>query len=272
MNSLEERKNHFIKRAIEVHGDRYIYENVKYKNANSDVNIRCRIHGVFWCKPKHHTAGSNCPKCAVENRTKPKNRTKRVVTEDFIKAVKKKLEKRHNSYYNYPFLEEEYVNSRVKMSVECPEHGLFKQWYDNHAKGHGCPLCAVDRGAEYNRNNPVGWSYRYWEEASKKSKNFESYSVYVIKCTDGIEVFYKIGRTFRGVSNRFKYPYEFPYSYEIIKIIVFDNARECCEYEQELKNINTEFKYIPKKYFKGMYECFSKININENTYNISIIN
>ncbi len=56
----------FIKKAREVHGDKYDYSKVEYVNAQTDVCIICRQHGEFWQRPSHHTAGHGCTKCASD--------------------------------------------------------------------------------------------------------------------------------------------------------------------------------------------------------------
>ena len=56
----------FIKKAREVHGDKYDYSNVEYVDAKTNVCIICKQHGVFWQRPSHHTAGRGCKKCATE--------------------------------------------------------------------------------------------------------------------------------------------------------------------------------------------------------------
>lgn len=56
----------FIERAKEVHGDKYDYSEVDYKNQRTDVEIICPIHGKFQQSPQHHMNGSGCPKCGRE--------------------------------------------------------------------------------------------------------------------------------------------------------------------------------------------------------------
>ena len=54
----------FIKKAIEVHGDRYDYSLVIYFNAFKKVKIICKEHGVFEQLPTNHLSGKNgCPIC-----------------------------------------------------------------------------------------------------------------------------------------------------------------------------------------------------------------
>lgn len=53
----------FIKKATEVHGDRYDYSMVKYHNKSKMVKIGCREHGYFIQEPQVHLNGSGCPSC-----------------------------------------------------------------------------------------------------------------------------------------------------------------------------------------------------------------
>lgn len=46
--------NKFIENSITVHGLKYDYSLVEYKNANTKVKIICPKHGIFEQKPKHH--------------------------------------------------------------------------------------------------------------------------------------------------------------------------------------------------------------------------
>ncbi len=53
----------FIEKAKQVHGDKYTYDNVDYKNTKEDVIITCPKHGDFKQRPAHHLRGSGCHKC-----------------------------------------------------------------------------------------------------------------------------------------------------------------------------------------------------------------
>lgn len=54
----------FIKKAIEIHGDKYDYSKVNYTNHVTPVTIICSKHGEFLQKPSYHLGGSNCQECA----------------------------------------------------------------------------------------------------------------------------------------------------------------------------------------------------------------
>lgn len=131
---IDERKNKrscsyndFIKKAIEVHGNKYDYSKVEYINCDTKICIVCPTHGEFYQTPYHHINEKNgCPKCA--NNVKYTN-------EEFIEKAKKI----HGNKYDYSKLE--YEGSLKKVCIICPEHGEFLQTATNHLHGSGCPKC-----------------------------------------------------------------------------------------------------------------------------------
>ncbi len=58
---------HFIDKAVEVHGGRYSYHKVK-RTATGKVTIVCSIHGDFQQSFANHLKGQNCPLCAEKLR------------------------------------------------------------------------------------------------------------------------------------------------------------------------------------------------------------
>ena len=53
----------FIRRAREIHGDRYDYSKVKCDGTSVKVCIICPEHGEFWQTPNSHLKGCGCPNC-----------------------------------------------------------------------------------------------------------------------------------------------------------------------------------------------------------------
>ena len=53
----------FIEKAISIHGDKYDYSLVDYKNAHTKVKITCPVHGIFEQQPYSHLSGKGCSKC-----------------------------------------------------------------------------------------------------------------------------------------------------------------------------------------------------------------
>lgn len=60
-------KEQFVKRAKRTHGDRYNYDNAKYKNIHTKVIITCPNHGPFNVSPALHIQRTGCPKCSVSH-------------------------------------------------------------------------------------------------------------------------------------------------------------------------------------------------------------
>ena len=54
----------FIKKAKEIHGDKYDYSKVEYVNTLTPVTIICPEHGEFEQIPKVQLKGYDCKKCA----------------------------------------------------------------------------------------------------------------------------------------------------------------------------------------------------------------
>ncbi len=60
--------NKFIKKAKNVHGDKYDYSKVEYINSQTKVCIVCPEHGEFWQTPANHIRGNRCPMCSNKGR------------------------------------------------------------------------------------------------------------------------------------------------------------------------------------------------------------
>lgn len=240
----------FVLRANIIHNNYFNYELVQYIRTHDKVEIICPTHGIFRQSPATHLKGFGCVKCMGIQMSINRSHT----TEEFIIAAKKK----HGDKYDYS--KTIYgKNAHEKVMIICKEHGEFVQKPANHLNNKGCLLCNHKKSSERHAENPTGWSLENWTKASKKSRKFDSFKIYILKCWNEHEVFYKIGRTFRKTSERFKGKTDIPYNYSIIKEIV-GIPEQVYYLEIIFKKINSKFKYIPKKAFKGMYECFSEYN------------
>ena len=71
----------WINKAKAVHGDKYDYSLVEYKNSCTKVKIVCPIHGVFSQVAESHLQGYGCQQCA----RKVAGKNERLTTDDFIK-------------------------------------------------------------------------------------------------------------------------------------------------------------------------------------------
>jgi very-short-patch-repair endonuclease len=108
--TIRKTNENFIKDAINIHGDKFIYDKVDYISNQKKVIIGCKIHGYFEQSPQSHlNTKVGCKKCADENRDreyKPK-----YTTEEFILESKSKW----GNKYDYSLVS--YVNSRTKVKV-----------------------------------------------------------------------------------------------------------------------------------------------------------
>lgn len=116
----------FIKKAKIVHGEKYDYSLVEYKNNHTKVKIICPEHGVFEQTPANHLYGYGCQKCV---------RNEKFTNEKFIDKAKEI----HGNKYNYENVE--YLNIKSKVKIVCPVHGEFLQMAESHLVGKGCPKC-----------------------------------------------------------------------------------------------------------------------------------
>lgn len=57
----------FINKAKAIHGDKYDYSLVEYKDCKTPVKIMCSVHGIFDQTPQGHLSGHGCPKCNYKN-------------------------------------------------------------------------------------------------------------------------------------------------------------------------------------------------------------
>lgn len=123
----------FIKKARNVHGDKYDYSNVNYVDYKTKICIICPEHGEFWMTPGNHLNGEGCPKCKFEKLSKEQIMT----TEAFII----KCNDIHGSAYDYSKVK--YIGYQQPVEIVCPKHGIFWQTPDNHLHGSGCPKCGA---------------------------------------------------------------------------------------------------------------------------------
>ena len=126
----------FIKKAKQVHGDKYDYSKVEYIKSDIKVCIICPKHGEFWQTPNKHLYGDGCPKCGHENVWTTRGR---ITTEEFIKRAKEI----HGDKYDYSKVE--YVNSNTNVCILCPKHGEFWQIPWTHLRGSGCWKCGIEK-------------------------------------------------------------------------------------------------------------------------------
>ena len=124
----------WVELAKRIHNNKYDYSKSEYQTTDKKVCIICHEvdefgeeHGEFWVTPHSHTGNmhSGCPRCA-----KKYSDTKR-----FIQLAQRK----YNNIYDYSKVI--YKDAFSKVSIICPEHGIFKITPNQHLSGKGCPKC-----------------------------------------------------------------------------------------------------------------------------------
>lgn len=129
-------KEEFVKRAIELYGDKYDYSNIPQTFTTKDkLQIIChkvdkfgREHGLFEKKVEKFLKGQGCTKCSGRYK-----RTK----EDFVFEANKV----HDGLYSYNTFD--YKDMHTKGEIYCTKHDLFFQMTpQHHISGQGCPKCA----------------------------------------------------------------------------------------------------------------------------------
>ena len=120
----------FLKRAIEIHKDKYKYSN--YDGMKKKLDIICPLHGIFKMFAYAHLRGQECPPCANELRSKNSSKTTEKYIEDAIKV--------HGNRYDYSLVE--YKNNQTLIKIICKTHGIFEMIATNHIHSkNNCPRC-----------------------------------------------------------------------------------------------------------------------------------
>jgi len=139
----------FVEKAQLLHGSKYDYSKVIYKDSTTEVIIGCPLHGPYLITPKRHIAirhsrseskPQGCPKCGEEKRRMNvgKSAKTRVKTsEQFIIDAKKV----HGEKYCYK--KALYKSAHSHVIITCKIHGDFSQKAYSHLNGKGCPECGL---------------------------------------------------------------------------------------------------------------------------------
>ena len=165
----------FLKRANEIHDNKYDYSLVEYINAKTKIKIICPKHGIFEQTPGTHINQKHgCLKCQGQNKS----------SLEFIEECSKI----HNNKYDYSLVE--YINSIIKVKIICPVHGIFEQKPNDHRKGCGCPMCNISKGEtiikKYLGDNNIKYIQHY-SFNDCKNKNLLWFDFYLLDKNTCIE-------------------------------------------------------------------------------------
>lgn len=78
-----------LRNFLKVHGNKYDYSKVVYKDYSSKIEIICPKHGSFWQSTNAHSTGHGCPQCN-------ESKAEKIITEWF--SLRKIPFKRQHSF------------------------------------------------------------------------------------------------------------------------------------------------------------------------------
>lgn len=129
-----------------------------------------------------------------------------------------------------------------KVTITCPEHGDFYVNLSNIINHRtGCPKCSMLK----RKFGKHGF-------ANLCVANNSVAKLYLIKCYNEEESFYKIGITQRELKERF---HNIPYKTDTI-IELSGNPEDIWDLELKLHSLYNKYKYLPIRDFKGKNECY----------------
>lgn len=135
----EELTRIFVEKSRKIHGNKYIYDKVRYRKTKNKVTITCRNHGDFLQTPRHHLRGSGCQECGLFSINKKKFTS--IIQEEKTIELKKQLRELFGDKYN---LDKTVYNGSNKLTtLTCPieGHGNFDRYLAYLLKGNGCQKC-----------------------------------------------------------------------------------------------------------------------------------
>jgi len=128
--------NIFVKKATNVHGDKYNYALINYVDSQTKVKIICNICGdIFDQMPATHiNKKAGCMLCSRLRHALNLTKT----TEEFVEDAKEMF----GDQYDYSYVS--YIKSNIKVIIKCNKCGiLFDQLPSHHLQGKGCRRCII---------------------------------------------------------------------------------------------------------------------------------
>jgi hypothetical protein len=229
----------FIEDAIAIHGNKFNYSEVIFKNINSKVLIGCPAHGVFSVTPKVHLKHmGGCRLCASE---KHGTLCRKSITQFVIDATNI-----HGDSYDYTKVN--YLGTDKKVIILCNIHGPFSQTPANHLNGQRCPECARKF-----KGGLGGYSHEFF--ITHPQKKTTDAILYVARIKYDNDDFLKLGITTKeSVKERFYYKTKGD-----MKVVPLIERKmtlfEAFTQEQYLLTVLKDKKYFPNRRFEGKTEC-----------------
>lgn len=232
-NLWRKSKEDFVLEAKEVHGEKFDYSLVEYKNCNEKVRIICPVHGVFEQTPGGHLSASTfgCSQCWKDSMSDILTTNE----EDFISKAKEI----HGNKYSY----KNFSGFYNKVQVTCPTHGEFWQRAGNHIyHTSGCPKCSMLRSQ--------GWGAHKQLYSSSEPSN-----IYIVRLTDKFNNrFIKVGLS-NNIEKRHKI-ISYDSNCEIELVYSLEGpANKLFKIEHMVLHCSGFRRYLPEFKFGGSSEC-----------------
>jgi len=176
----------FLKRAKEIHGEKYNYDEFIYKTAIIKGKIKCITCNIIFEQDAHHHIAikkTGCPKCGVRKVTDMTRKT----VEQFIEEAKEI----HGDKYKYDKVN--YKNTNTYIEIYCNKcQILFQQTPASHIRGNGCNNCScIETGLKLRLTHED-----FLEKAIAVHGDKYDYSKTIyVKGTDKINIFCKKCKT-----------------------------------------------------------------------------
>ena len=168
-------KSEFIKRARQIHGNRFSYNKFEYVNSQTKSTITCKKHGDFEQSPTNHLAAKiGCRECSKENR-KPiyngRNAEFRVInTETFIKKARLKYG------YKFDYSKSRFKGKRNPITIGCRKHGFVKTTPQYHLYTNGCPECTKEQKIKKLRKTKTDFVKRAKKKFGAKTYDYSQFN------------------------------------------------------------------------------------------------
>lgn len=227
-NSRRGSSEEFLKRAKEVHGDKFDYSKSEYKLSTISLTVTCKVHGDFKVTPSNHLAGKDCWKCSCEK----KHAAKRSNTSEFLEKLKKVFDNKYD-YSKVVYGR----NNEEKVEIICKLHGSFFSKPANLLQGKGCPSCSSQG---FVPSNPT------W--------------IYILESSSGI---IKIGISFDAKRRHEHICKDSGIDFKLVSKFYIEDGRIAYEVEQKvLKILRNKYEQLQNN-FSGSTECFYDVSAIE---------
>lgn len=245
----------FVTDSKRVHGDKYDYSRVVYKNNSSKIEIGCPLHGYYFAVAKRHSQHEQgCPVCGLGALNYKKHSLSTRKTHDQFLVEARGI---HGDKYDYQMCV--YEGGKRKMPIICPEHGVFYQ----HAEGHinsrqGCAKCYHE--GRKGKPSAGGYCATFFETYPEK-KSLPAI-IYAARMHHKNDTFIKIGITSKGSVRKRFYHHAKDCTVITPLVEVPGTLHEVFLREEQLLSLLKDFRFYPNRRFGGYTECFK---INEHT-------